>query len=486
MKAMKLKFSYILLLGAMMGTVIVGCNDNEEIVKTALQMPNASLQEKSYNALTFNWEKVTNAIQYGYVLTNASGKVIGESTTVKNTASFTGLLPNTEYILNVWAFPSVQSDYSTSPAFILTGKTDPLKKVDAPQPEAVQKSTKVVVSWDAIPVASSYTYVLSGPGIDKAVAVETTDTELTFTGLEAGSFIFTVYASCTTGGYESRSETSTVSFDYNPPMNWSAKGTITYQYYSIGTQIPGILTYDDATDLYTLKGWCGVEGYDFCFRVTSSGMSVVGVDMNSDYCYPIPTGLENPATINVYTFYNYSTFDGDKDSGEIWICTYDSSWNGDYIAFTWDAETSHPTIDDICGSYLYSNWGYEYYTKWGTWNTFDYEDQPCTISKVDDNTVYISTVLSYPGFEECGIYATYDPITLTLTVPIQDYAGYYTIGLENDDFDNGTAPEEGVVAKMAGDGSFSMENWDIYYNWSGWWYKYFLGYESRWYPASGE
>lgn len=485
MKAMKSKFSYILIFSALMGAAIVGCDQNEDILKTSLQAPNTSLDSKSYNKLTFSWEKVANAIQYGYVLTNPSGKVIGEGTTVQTSASFSGLLPNTEYTLKVWAFPSLQSDYSSSPSFTLSGTTDPLKKVSAPQPEACQNGPKVVVSWEAVTEASSYIYSLSGPGINEEDPIETTETELSFSNLEEGVYTFTIYACCTTGGYETKSATSTISFEYIPQKNWRAMGTITYQYYNDGTQIPGVLAYDDDTKTYTLEGWCGVEGYDFSFKVNSDGMSVVGVDMNSNYCYPVPTGLEDPSEFYVYTYYNYSSFEGDKNAGEIWICIYDADWNGDYIAFIWDEETSHPTIDDICGSYLYWNWGYEVYTDWNTWNTFYYETE-CTISKVDEKTVWMSTLLSYPGFEDCGFSATYDQETLTLNVPIQDFATYYTIGLENDDYANGTAPEEGLVVKIAGDGSFSMDDWVIYYNWSGWWYKYFAYTGSYWYPASDE
>lgn len=479
---MKHKFSYLwLIFAVMIGGALSGCSDDEETLKESLKAPTTTLEEQSYNKLKFKWESVANAIQYGYVLTNPSGNVVGEGTTVYNTASFTGLLPNTEYVLSVWAFPSTESDYSTSPSFTLTASTDPLKAVPAPQPVWSKSGNRITVSWEDIAQASSYTYILSGPGIASPEEIETIDTSVSFVGLEIGDFEFTIYANSMSAGYETKSQSTTIVFTVEALKDWRALGTLYYGYDYSDDYYPAILSYDNATDVYTILNWCNVEGYNFSFTLTEDGLDVYGSGESSYGYYQVATGLEDPSYLNVYCANGYSTFEGDMNSGEIWIGYYTPDWKiWDYMSFIWDAESSHPSIDDICGSYTYKNWGYEYYTTWGTWNEFSYDNQSCTITKIDDNNVWFSTLLSYPGFEGCGFEAEYNPQNLTLYAPIQKYAEYYTLGKENDDYSNGTPPDEGVTAYIQANGSISMDDWVIYYEYGGWWYKYFAYDGSYW------
>lgn len=481
---MKYKLSYLwLLVASATGCALQACSDDDEVLKNALNSPTATIESQSYNSLNFSWESVPNAIQYGYALTNPNDVVIGDGTTVYNTASFTGLLPNTEYTLKVWAFPSLQTDFSTSPAFILKATTAPLKDLDIPQPVCSISGTLVTISWDAVTQASSYTYTLTGPGIEEPEAIDTEDTSVSFVGLELGTYEFTIYANSTAAGYSPSSKSATIAFAVEPSKNWRALGYVYYGYYNSDLSYPAILSYDNDTDVYTILNWCNVEGYNLSFTLTEAGLTIYGSEPSSSGYYQVETGLADPAYLNIYCLDDYSSYEGDMDEGIIWLCYYTPDWaEWDYMSLSWEADSSHPSIDDICGSYSYSNWGYEYYTEWGTWNEFNYSGISATLSKLDDSNVWSSTLLTYPGFEACGFEAQYDPQTLTLYAPIQSYAEYYTLGLENDDYTNGTAPTEGVTAYMQADGSISMDNWVIYYEYGGWWYKYFAYDGSLWKP----
>ena len=458
-----MKATKILSMGLMMAVAaaFTGCSD-DEVIKTPLQQPSVTEGAASYNTLTFSWDKVPNAVQYGYRLTDPLDKVIAEKATVDTSVAFTGLEPATTYTLSVWAFANVNSDYTGAPTVTLKATTADLTKLQTPQVTVTQEGNNYVMTWDAIEGAEEYLYTVNGGSTSLSGSL----TEPTYTarGLSTGSYTFTVQAVTTQGGYVD-SDVASAEFSITKIVLWSAAG----QYYSYAydsTWDATLEAYDDGT--YSILGWYGVEGYDFTFRIDESdenGPFVMecGTFDSETWLYSVPTGIEGYPTVTVYPYYGYSNMSGNASAGKITInnvYVYDGT---DYYVddtFVWS-----PSVESLCGSYTNNITG-QWYNDNYEWEEFDYNDFEATVTKVDDTHISIDGL----WWTECPVTATVDFSTMTLSIPAQEYGGYYVFASQN-------SQTEAVTGTINADGSISINDFSYWYDWGGTtgWYFYLWG-----------
>ncbi|MGM9803305.1 MAG: hypothetical protein ACI308_03925 [Muribaculaceae bacterium] len=94
---------------ALMALCTVSCSDDDP-VKTPIAQPTIQVTYATYNTLTFEWNAVGGAVQYGYKLYNSMGELIDGGVTGNTTATFTGLTLQSEYTLHLWAYPTMANE----------------------------------------------------------------------------------------------------------------------------------------------------------------------------------------------------------------------------------------------------------------------------------------------------------------------------------------------------------------------------------------
>lgn len=457
---------------------VVSCNDDDDL-KPALQSPVVTETAGAYNSLSFEWNDVPDAVQYGYRLSDTDGIAVNAGVTYEKSVTITDLQPATTYTLQVWAFASMDGDYSTPPAVTLTATTDPLIKLNTPVglELASQNGCSYTATWNAVENASEYVYVVSDAEGNTVLNGTTSDASVLLNGLESGDYTFTVYAEGH-GGYE-RGDAVSAAFTVDKPAEpiYTVRGT----YYSdqLGESWPATMeAYADGS--YSIKAFYGVEGYNLDFKVNESdaddmfeilnGSQVVtdvnGVDY---YTWQVPTGLSDPSVLDSYPWYNYSYFEGDRTEGEVGIGNYYNNYSWGYDVFTWGG-TSGSIVDDLVGTYDCHFTGWDYYitgdgeTAWDdTWTEY------ATVSKVDDVTVSIDGLF----YTDEPVLGVVDSDNLTITLDLRpDYLDWYIVASD----ENYDVP---AVATIESDGSITLANWALWYNYgtdsAPEWYTYLEG-----------
>lgn len=452
---------------------VVSCNDDDDL-KPALQSPVVTETAGAYNSLSFEWNDVPDAVQYGYRLSDTDGIAVNAGVTYEKSVTITGLQPATTYTLQVWAFASMDGDYSTPPAVTLTATTDPLIKLATPVglELASQNGYSYTATWNAVENASEYVYVVSDAEGNTVLNGTTSDASVLLNGLESGDYTFTVYAEGH-GGYESGDAVS-AAFTIDKPAEpiYTVRGT----YYSdqLGESWPATME-AYAGGSYSIKAFYGVEGYNLDFKVNESdtddmfeilnGCQVV-TDVNGEdyYTWQVPTGLSNPNVLDAYPWYNYSYFEGDRDSGEIGIGNYYNNYSWGYDVFTWGNSAADFTVDDIVGTYDCTFTGWDLYL-----SNYDSDDETvwdgsetwadwATITKIDEQTVSVDG-LFYQNEPIQGI-VDFENLSIILDKKT-DYDGYYTVA-------SAVGVDTPVVGTINSDGSISFVDWSLWY--SGWQY----------------
>jgi len=323
-------------------TGLVACDDESDLeVKSELQKPAVTQTSGNYEALGFVWDAVPNTIQYGYKLYDPDDIVVEAGVTKDTHVSFAGLKPSTAYVLRVWAFAGLDTDYTTSPAAELVATTGRRVILGKPENLAVTGNDGVyTVSWNAVADAESYIYtVFSSNNVLKTGVVNAPDVTLTISGCgrEKDCHI-TLKAVSSIDGYFDSDEAD-VDFHYMPgpdDINWKSTGS--YTSLVGGTNWDAtMIAYVDGT--YVIESFYGAEGYDLVFSVDSSGNLVLLCgqeqgDGNSKY-WLIPTGIESIGDLYCYIWGGYAIFRGDSTGGSVWLGNYDWSWNFGYDSFVW-------------------------------------------------------------------------------------------------------------------------------------------------------
>lgn len=293
--------------------LISSCSDDND-VKTPLSSTQIENGGATYNSLSFHWEPVAGATQYGYELSDPNGKLIVRDVTDVCEATFNELQPSTEYTLTVWAYAGIFGDHATSAPIVLKATTDGLSKVATPEPEYNANGSASVISWGEVPNATSYSYILSsGEEIISSGEVETTS--VTFNNLEKGDYKFEISANSTEPGFTD-GDSGILNFSVTTVEIWRVSGTYTSAITNKSWQAT-LVAYDN--DSYSLLAWYGVEGYDFNFSYdkndTEDPFKISGYEYDEgSYTYGVPSGVSSLGEIWVYPWDGYCNMDGDRNS----------------------------------------------------------------------------------------------------------------------------------------------------------------------------
>lgn len=432
------------------------CNDDDALA-TALDTTQGETEKVSYNSLTFEWDKVDGATQYGYELYDNNDLLVVRSVTSKNSVTIGDLKPATEYTLKVWSYAALGSDHTTSAPFELKATTTALKAIGKPTLSCSVTGGKYVVTWKSVSNATEYSYILtdSSGAIVKTGSV--TSRTLTFSNLELGDYTVSVKALSSKGGYEPEGEYSTLDFTVEDLIVWKAEGT--YWSEILGQSWTAtIVCYGDNN--YSIQGWYGVDGYDLDFHVDNitDPEDTFALDGdydydNSTYSYIVPTGRTDVKNVYVYQWWNESLFSGNKAGGSVKVCVY-SEYANDYVydLFTWKGEVAGSPADDFVGTWNVALSGMTGLTDDWHWEAFNYTET-VEIKKVDDITISMPALY----FSDETMNVQIDMAAGTLTVqPMTVWEWYTFAGAESE-----TSP---VVGKINEDGTFEFTSWTAWYD----------------------
>ena len=377
---------------ALMG--LSACSDDNGVTSN-LTEPTATNVATSVNTLTFKWNQVDQATQYGYELTDPDGKVVVEDVTNATSVTISDLQPNTTYTLNVWAYAKAYGSVGKSKIATLTATTAATEQLAKPELTVSVASGVATVSWDAVPNAEEYEYSYVDRG--ETVSGTTTDTYLQLSGLSLTEHTVSVTAVSSDAAF-TRSETSSITFDVTRSEVWWVKGTYTSAHLGETYKVT-LVYYDD--DTYSLLNWYGEDGYNFDFRVEDSVIYPLDTyNVNALGEYEIPTGRFAMPVVYISTISpNQCTFTGDSSSGEMQIVT--CNYNAMRDTFVW--EPSQTELWSVDGQY----------TSHVTGETYN-----CRMVAYDDNTYCI---FAFYGVEDYNLKFKSNGTDFDII----EYYGYY-------------------------------------------------------------
>lgn len=427
------------------------CSDDDD-VKTPLTATQGESGEATYNSLTFKWQKVAGATQYGYELYDSEEHIVIRDVTQSTSVKIGELRPGEEYTLKVWSYAAVGGDRTTSEPIVLKASTLPVVKIGTPELVCENHGDEYVVTWAPVEHADSYSYSLNAA--DTVVdSGDVTSRALTFSGLEEGNYTISVKATTTEGGY-SDGDTAYATFSVESRELWRATGV--YESQVLGASWNATLV-AYSNGMYSLLGWYGVEGYDFNFYIDSNepdDMFKVSDEYDysdSSYTYKVPTGRSDKKSIRVYPWYNYCSMEGDSNKGVISLYVYGSDYVTD--TFTWGAVSGGGPADNFVGTWNASISGVTCITDDWSPSNFSYDVTTIEITKVDDYTISMPV----PYFEDETMKVKIDIANKTLTVDSMTVWDYYT-------FAGSTSQTSPVVGHINDDGSFEFVDWYGWYD----------------------
>lgn len=429
--------------------VLSSCSD--DILKTPLSTTQGESDDVSYTSLTFKWDKVPGALQYGYQLFIDEEDPLQTGVTALNNVTFSDLTPDTEYTLKVWAYADVNGTQTTSEPLILKARTLKATLLSTPLLECYTEGRYHNVVWDPVTGATGYIYSLT-LGDETVESGETTETSLWFSDLKEGTYTVSVQAVNSEEGYLD-SEPATAYLTVERTEIWRAKGTYTSSILDNSWNAT-LVAYSDNS--YSILGWYVVEGYNLDFYIDPyypDNAFVLTGDYtydDSSYYYGVPTGRSDLKSVWVYPWYNYCSITGDKDAGAISLSVFANDKYGT-DTFSWGAATKAPA-DDFVGTWNVDLSGQTSITDDWSWESFSYSDYTIEITKVDDNTIRMDAL--YFGGDTMDVKI--DLANKTLTVQPCTVWTYYTLA--------GTAsPTAPVIGTINDDGSIEFNDWTGWY-----------------------
>lgn len=445
-----MKFHKILSIFAALALIIVpSCSDDD--LKSPLTATEGASEDVSYTSLSFKWDKVDGAVQYGYQLSKAGEDVLETGVTKKNAMVFTGLTPATEYELKVWAFADVNSSQTTSEPIVMRATTLEAAQLATPEVSVKIEGKYINATWPKVANAKSYKYALRLG--DETIETGTeTSRSIWFQFLEKGTYTLSVQAISTKEGIVN-SQVAETSFTIEAVELWRVRGLYTSKLLD-STWNATLVAYSDNT--YSLQGWYVVQGYDLDFYIDTfypdNAFLLTGdyaYDENT-YLYSVPTGRTDLKSVNVYPWYNYCSISGDKDGGAMSLCVYSDKLE-DYVydSFVWGESTKAPA-DEFTGTWTLSISGQTQINENWSWENFSYE-WDIQVTKVDDNTIRMPALY----FSDVMMDVTINMDKKTLTVTPFTVWDYYT-------FASDSSASDPVVGKINDDGTLEFTGWNAW------------------------
>ncbi|MDE6379292.1 MAG: fibronectin type III domain-containing protein [Muribaculaceae bacterium] len=466
---MKQTKTLAMLLSLALAAGFSSCDSDD--VREAIARPEVTQDAANYQSLSFSWDKVENAIQYGYRLIDPNGRAIKSDVTQKTSIVVSGLQPSTTYTLQVWAFAALDGDWSTPPAIEIKATTADLVKLQTP---VVSSSSEngLTFFWDPVPNAEEYSYRVTDTADEQVAAGSTTDTFVKLSGLPNGDYSISVVA-LPRAGY-SQSDAATAVGTILVSEIYRVEGV----YYSAqldSSWNATMVAYSDNS--YSILAFYGVEGYNFDFTIHSDATDDMFEIINGSYVndtaagyvtWQVPTGLSDPAMLIAYPWYNYCYWDGDRQKGSVNIGCYhgDGYAEWDYDTFSWPAVSDDDPMAAITGTFTNHFVGSSSINDNWEWEKIDASDWQASIKKIDFETVEIDGLY----WTDTPVYGIVDLEAGTITIEAQEYGDtYYT-------FASTAGATESVVATINADGSITVPDMCLWYYFDGdGWYYYMYG-----------
>lgn len=407
-------------LGMFLTAGLAACSDDEPQANP-LPVPSVDNSEASYNSLTFSWSKIERATKYGYTLTDADGHEVVTDVTSKNSVTFSGLKPSTDYTLSIWAYGVYGSGDRTSDVTTITKRTSDIIYLAEPQPVAAMKGNSVTVSWNAVADADGYEYEVTNPDGSEGLTGSTSDTGFSISGAAAGTYVIRVRAVTGKGGYGNSGWTS-IEYAVTKVAQWSAEGT--YYNARLGRKFNATIYYYGENS-YTVEAFMGVPGYDLSFVAPGAEDDVAMEDLyevNDDYYYVVPTGLDELPNLQIYAWYDYCSFAGDEQRGELYLYTSYTVSSDEFDSFTWGP--SADSAVSLCGTWNFVSSGQEIVDH-DDWTDFNFDGTvEVTLNPDNDKQIKIGNVY-WSGYP---FYGTVDFENLTVTFEAQAWGWYVFAG----------------------------------------------------------
>lgn len=309
-------------------------SDDKETAREELTQNGITLTASTVSSLSFEWEAVANASQYGYRLLNGDGEALEGGVTTDRAVSFTGLTDDTEYTFEVTSFATYDSQYKNGEAKTISVRTDKIVPLAAPVLASEVKNEKISVSWDAVENADKYyVKVTDSEGTERNDTIA--DTSYSLTGTVGLTYSVSVSADTEAEAY-SQSEWATAENlvpEKTPRTEiWRVTGSLNEPDITGTTMDKTLVAYDDGS--YSLLDFIyDGTGCNLDFEVTSGGeISITngGTPVNG---YTPVTCYDNYVCY-IYASAGYTSFDASQ--GKLWYYSY--SYNGGYAVFTWNPD----------------------------------------------------------------------------------------------------------------------------------------------------
>lgn len=406
---------FSMLAAAMLAVASTSCNEVDTFegmtVNGELGKPTAQESGSSVSTLSFMWDAVEGAVEYGYVLYDTKEKVISEGTTTETAAQFGKLQPATTYVLKVYAFGASTGDKGTSPAYVLEATTAAVDQLASPQGfQAASAEGVTTVSWDAVDNAYKYEYTLT-QGED-VVTGKTSKTSVAFEGLKHLEYTIEVKALSKDEAYKD-SYDGAFKFEVTATELWTVTGEQTVKIIDDLFELT-LTAYDDGQ--YKLESWFGVSGYDLVFKLDENNVIIPwGAYEENNGTYTVPTGESLCPEVYLATSGNgVSIFDGTYGNGGALLFNITGYAGNNDPVFTWKAQVKA----------LYSVNGTGHCSITG-------EDYEATLTVYNDGTAKIA---HWYGVEDYDIEFSYNASTGYITGILNglgwgdnaNYEGIYT------------------------------------------------------------
>lgn len=292
---MKTPFIYIILLFT---ALVLGSCSEEEVVKTPIASAKPQVAAATVSTLSFSWDAIADATQYGYRLLDAKGNAVAGDVTTALSCQITDLNYDTPYTFKLTSFAAYEGDKGNSSEVSIDARTNAQEKLVLTGVDYDDTTIPVTVWWDAVPEAYAYRYAYESA--DKSIYNEKTITSCEAVlpnQLAEGDYNFTLVALADTTQEEYiNSDPYVFAFHMNGLPSYDLSWTS-----ALDKENHTATLVDNLDETYVLKNYYGV---DLVFTVSETTHKITfksGGTLNG-YYYTIETNLTGTyasARINV-------------------------------------------------------------------------------------------------------------------------------------------------------------------------------------------